>query len=250
MTEEQWLACTNLDTLLEYLSHKKRQTWLNRKLRLFGCACCRRLWHLFTDDRYRRAVEVAERFADGLASLAELQAAGAAVEEVGPPQTTTQHGGQEAVQNALATPLKWNVAHAAREARFAAYGAAVAVAGRYPAVPSLTHQTGPGWPVWRKTRWGGAARPEREQQLLLPRDIIGDPFREVSVQPAWLRWHDGTAVKVARGIYEGRAFDRLPVLADALEEAGCTDRAVLDHCRGPGPHVRGCLVVDLVLGKQ
>jgi hypothetical protein len=63
-------------------------------------------------------------------------------------------------------------------------------------------------------------------------------------------WNDGAVVKLAESIYTERAFDRLPILADALEDAGCTDAAVLDHCRGPGPHVRGCWVVDLVLGKE
>jgi hypothetical protein len=55
---------------------------------------------------------------------------------------------------------------------------------------------------------------------------------------------------MAEVIYADSAFDRLPVLADALEEAGCTISDILDHCRGPGPHVRGCWVVDLLLGKE
>ncbi|HET6574544.1 MAG TPA: hypothetical protein VFG68_13130 [Fimbriiglobus sp.] len=63
-------------------------------------------------------------------------------------------------------------------------------------------------------------------------------------------WRTSTAVPLAQAIYDSRAFDRLPILADALEEAGCEDPGVLGHCRGPGPHMRGCWVVDLVLGKQ
>jgi len=55
---------------------------------------------------------------------------------------------------------------------------------------------------------------------------------------------------VSQVVYDERAFDLMPVLGDALEDAGCTDRAILDHCRSPGPHVRGCWVVDLILGKQ
>jgi hypothetical protein len=54
---------------------------------------------------------------------------------------------------------------------------------------------------------------------------------------------------MAQAIYNERGFDRLPILGDALEDAGCTDRDILDHCRGPGPHVRGCWAVDLLLGK-
>jgi hypothetical protein len=80
----------------------------------------------------------------------------------------------------------------------------------------------------------------------LLRDIFGNPFRPVSVEPHWLT---PTVRNLAAAIYAGRAFDRLPVLADALEDAGCDNADVLTHCRGPGPHVRGCWVVDLLLGK-
>ncbi|QDU18833.1 hypothetical protein ETAA1_07290 [Urbifossiella limnaea] len=87
---------------------------------------------------------------------------------------------------------------------------------------------------------------ETAEQVRLLRDIFGNPFHPVALDPAW---RTEAVVGLARGAYEDRAFDRLPVLADALEDAGCADGAVLAHCRGPGPHVRGCWVVDLVLGK-
>src|SRR5262249_12009239 len=80
----------------------------------------------------------------------------------------------------------------------------------------------------------------RASQCDLLRDIMGNPFRPVAVEPSWLAWNGGTLGKLARSIYNDRAFDRLPVLADALEDAGCHDPDILDHCRGPGPHVRGC----------
>ncbi len=70
------------------------------------------------------------------------------------------------------------------------------------------------------------------------------------MKPAWLRWNSGIVSKLSQNVYDSCTFDHLPILADALEEAGCTDSAILDHCRGPGPHVRGCWVVDLLLGKQ
>jgi hypothetical protein len=79
------------------------------------------------------------------------------------------------------------------------------------------------------------------------RDIFGNPFRPVSAEPSWLT---STVLQLAGGIYAGRAFDRLPILADALQDAGCDTTDILAHCRGPGPHVRGCWVVDLVLGKR
>ncbi|VTR96240.1 Uncharacterized protein OS=Sorangium cellulosum (strain So ce56) GN=sce5710 PE=4 SV=1 [Gemmata massiliana] len=88
---------------------------------------------------------------------------------------------------------------------------------------------------------------EAEQLTILARDIFGDPFRPVTLDPAWLT---STVVALAEGIYADRAFDRLPILADALEEAGCGDPGVLSHCRGPGTHVRGCWVVDTLLKKN
>jgi hypothetical protein len=89
-------------------------------------------------------------------------------------------------------------------------------------------------------------RLEAEQQALLARDIFGNPFRPVTADPAWLT---STVVALARGIDTDRAFDRLPILADALQDAGCDDHDVLSHCRGGGPHVRGCWVVDVLLDK-
>jgi hypothetical protein len=82
------------------------------------------------------------------------------------------------------------------------------------------------------------------------REIFGNPFRPVAIAPAWLAWNDGTVPKLAQTIYDDRRFDLLPILADALEEAGCDHADILTHCRGPGPHVRGCWVVDLLLGKE
>jgi hypothetical protein len=81
----------------------------------------------------------------------------------------------------------------------------------------------------------------------LLRDVFGNPFRPVTADPAWL---SSTVTAMARGIYADRAFDRLPILADALQDAGCDHEDVLAHCRGPGPHARGCWVVDLALGKE
>ena len=91
---------------------------------------------------------------------------------------------------------------------------------------------------------------QRPAQRHLLHEVIGNPFRPVTIEAAWLTWNTGTVPRLAQVIYEERAFDRLPVIADALEEAGCTDAAILGHCRGPGPHVRGCWVIDLLLGKQ
>jgi hypothetical protein len=79
------------------------------------------------------------------------------------------------------------------------------------------------------------------------RDIFGNPFRPATFSPSW---RTDTAVSLARTMYESRDFSAMPILADALQDTGCDNDAILDHCRGEGSHVRGCWVVDLVLGKE
>ena len=81
----------------------------------------------------------------------------------------------------------------------------------------------------------------------LVRDLFSNPFCPIAFDP---RWRTSDAIGLARAIYDDRAFDRLPILTDALIDAGCDDEQVLAHCRSDGPHVRGCWVVDLVLGRE
>jgi hypothetical protein len=98
--------------------------------------------------------------------------------------------------------------------------------------------------------WDGVPR------AALVRCVFGNPFRPPRVEPSWLSWGGGTIAHLAQAAYEQRAMPsglldpaRLAVLADALEESGCTDAALLAHLRGPGPHVRGCAAVELLLGR-
>jgi hypothetical protein len=93
-------------------------------------------------------------------------------------------------------------------------------------------------------------RQERAAHVELIREVVGNPFRPVVVDASWLRWNDGTVVKVTRGIYEERAFGRMPILHDALLDAGCADEALLSHCRNPEGHVHGCWALDQILGKE
>jgi hypothetical protein len=79
------------------------------------------------------------------------------------------------------------------------------------------------------------------------RDVVGNPFRTMTMESAW---QTTNVLKLASNIYDNRRTDYLPVLADALEDAGCDNADILSHCRQPGDHVRGCWVVDLVLGKS
>jgi hypothetical protein len=214
MTEAEWLACTDPRPMLEFLRDKANE----RKLRLFACACCRRIWRLLSDERSRKAVRTAERFADGLATRQQLRAARAYA--------------ADAYAFAQGGPYYAPAAHAACAHAAAARAIdEVAEAARCAAAHPATTNT------------------EEAAQAALLRDLFGNPFRPVTAAPAWLLWNGGTVVQLAQTIYEERAFDRLPILADALEEAGCDNADVLAHCRSGGEHVRGCWVVDLLLGK-
>jgi hypothetical protein len=97
-------------------------------------------------------------------------------------------------------------------------------------------------------------RAEKEElagQLRLFHDIFANSFQpRPAVDPGWLVWNDGTVPKLAQAIYDQRRFADMPILADALEEAGCTSQDILNHCRQPGEHARGCWALDLVLGKE
>ena len=97
---------------------------------------------------------------------------------------------------------------------------------------------------------GEANDRENRAQAALLLDVFGNPFRLAQVNPHWLAWNEGTIPKIARSIYDARAFEDLPILADALLDSGCDDEAIISHCRTPGPHVRGCWVIDLLLGKE
>jgi len=99
-----------------------------------------------------------------------------------------------------------------------------------------------GWTVF-----GQAGPDARAAAARLIRDVAGNPFRPAAFDP---RWRTADTVGLARGVYEDRASERMPILADALMDAGCEDEQIIGHCRGEGPHVRGCWVVDFVLGKE
>jgi hypothetical protein len=97
---------------------------------------------------------------------------------------------------------------------------------------------------------GASRSSEGKEYCSLLHEVFGNSFRLVIIDPSWVNWHGGTIPRMAQAIYDDRSFDQMPILADALEEAGCTDQDILAHCRGPGPHVRGCWVLDLILGKS
>jgi hypothetical protein len=230
VNEVGWLASDDLDALLGFVLGRASE----RKLRLFACACCRRVWHLLADPRSRQALEVAERYADGHASAVELATARLAV------LTAAQRARDQAAWavywtlNRVPGENVRSVCAAAAEAlaRTAARGAKSAGASR------------------SADAWHAAGKAEEFAQVRLLREVFGNPFGAPAVSPAWLTWHRGTVRHMAQSIYESRRFEELPILGDALEEAGCMDEQILAHCRGGGEHVRGCWVVDRLLGKE
>lgn len=215
MTKSDWFKLSDPERVLRFLRHKTS----DRKLRLFACDCCRRMWDKL-DPLAQTLVEVAEAFADGRAQAAELEAARRA--------TYSLWGSGRALMAGL-DPLQFS-------------HAALCVAD----VP-MNDFAGPGGPVVMSVYRAKAARKSLQIQVL--QDIF-NPFRKARLDPAWLRWNEATIPRLAQQMYDSRDFASMPILADALEEAGCTSADILDHCRGSGPHVRGCWVVDLVLGKE
>jgi hypothetical protein len=91
---------------------------------------------------------------------------------------------------------------------------------------------------------------EWKEQVRLLHDVLGNPFRPSSLPPSWLNWNSGLLVSMARTMYDSGDFMDMPILADAVEEAGCTNTDILNHCPQPGEYVRGCWVIDLILAKQ
>ncbi len=241
MTEKEWLACSpngspkHVVAMLTFLGPRLSR----RKQVLVACGSFYR--HRETGDRYelpweRPAREVAERYVDGTATLEDIARVRAVVEKAladDPYPNDLMHntlpdqGGKALNLFRLATGE----------------------------LNSFLEISGDDMPYLRPFPFYGSE--PREEDLL--RDVFGNPFAPIPViDPAWLT---STVTALAKGIYEERAFDRMPILADALQDAGCTDEAILTHCRGSGPlggmgaippcnpHIRGCWVIDLLLGK-
>ena len=234
MTEAGWLNHSGrCHAMLVFI----REAASERKLRLFACASLRRLDHLMSGGDGRAALALAEQWADGLVSgqsMAERR--------------------RELWGKTAGRPLDEALGFdAIRDDAW--MGACGVVAGVDTAVCQLRPtDRRSGWWERLKSVWRGPApdrrlstpADEHAAQAGLLRDIFGNPFRPVTRDQAWLT---STVVALARGMYDSRDFTSLPILADALMDAGCDSDDILGHCRSEGPHVRGCWVVDLVLGK-
>jgi hypothetical protein len=201
-----------------------------RKLRLFALACSRHFWHLLFDERSRKAIEFTHQFV-------ELRG-------------TNQ-------ERAAAAEKAWAVVNAAKSGNrtgaeiAAAEAAAKIVDSDWPLFARWYGSSGIGGQqyAWRAVN-DSVFFTNNDDQRLLWLDLVGNPFRPVRVARAWLTWNDRTVSRIAEGIYAERAFERMPILHDALLDAGCADEALLMHCRNPEGHVRGCWALDLILGKE
>jgi hypothetical protein len=239
MDEARWLACAEPAVMLYFLRGRVSA----RKLGLFAAACCRRVERLMADERSRAAVDVAERRADGLATEREVRAARAAA----------RAADEVARSSYLAyasdnPPYGYGPLYAASVAA----GAAATVLHVDTHVPAslAAHARAAeevcGYPSKEATDEADrAARAALAEMADLLREVVGNPFRPVAVDPTW---RTAAVVALARSIYEDRRREDTPLLADALEEAGCGDEGMLSHCRS-SEHARGCWVVDLLLGK-
>jgi hypothetical protein len=238
MTEEEWLACADPGPMLRFLEGKTS----DRKLRLFAVACVRRVLHLLVDERSREAILFAQAHEEGITrSAGRLIARDVATQAASDISARYRARAGDGLF-ASAHPLyreAWMYLRAANAATLVladtAFDAARVSSVRAAMAVELEHQ-------WE------SPKPERIHQAALLHDIFGNPFRSVSFDP---EWRTSDAVLLARGIYDDRAFDRMPILADALQDAGCTSDDILNHLRDPhATHVRGCWALDLVLGKE
>jgi len=245
LTEPQWLAEPLLVEMTDFIADEGSE----RKLRLFTHACCQRIGHLLVDPRSKAALAALARYADSECDRSEL---GACCD------------GALSAKRAIEEPLCWDgCLHTTAESLAASaicYASSPSYDGAFrkpyyhnstvtAAANAALVATGSVAYAQAQSRSDSesAQGTEAVVQSLLLRDIFGNPFRPVSVDLSWLT---STVLQLASGIYADRAFDRMPILADALQDAGCDSAEVLEHCRGPGPHVRGCFVVDLLLGKE
>ena len=252
MTEAEWLACEDPQPMLRSV----RGRISNRKLRLLIAGCCRLRWYAPGGQDVEKIVTSVESFADGEITFAEyltlhlsthalslrIQVAvslGIAAKHVLwddsrlPSQVWNE-------QLRAVAPKVWEVGEYAEEKTTEGLHRLAEAAG-YGCAPTDDRDA-------RNTEeFRGVVALETAIQARLLRDIFGNPFRPVTFSPAW---RTDTAIALARQMYEARDFSAMPILADALQDAGCDNDDVLNHCRSEGPHVRGCWVVDLVLEKE
>jgi hypothetical protein len=271
MTEAEWLACDDPEGLWQHL--EGRHALSPRKRRLFAVAAARLVAEWFIDPVQAAALDVAERYADGSAPAHELAEADRPVTEIanklfwtcesrdvskglspeefeglGIPRT----GGNDRLAALCGLWAATNAASAtlATQAELTDLGPLIDEVAKSAASARLLATFGdvdPDDDPDYAAEYESGRESMRGRLAALLRDVAGNPYRAAVPDPAWVT---ATVLAVAEGIYASGDFSALPVLSDALEEAGCTDAELLSHLRSPGPHVRGCWALDLVRGKE
>ncbi len=245
LTEGEWQRCPLPSVMLRYLyAHPN-----GRKRRLFAVACCRRIAAL-TPPRFLPLVDVAEDYAEGRASQEQLHHAWGCA-------WWMMEGDEDTLEEGETAPCEDHDMLTQIE-NWAAY-----CVGRVTEPPETydypTHAKEDA-AAWVSTTAGMAvsylpeekiyddakSRAESMAQTDLLRDIYGNPFRPIDFSPTW---RTPEALQIAQNMYDAGNFDRMPQLGEALRAAGCQEDAVLEHCQSRLPHVRGCWVVDALLGK-
>jgi hypothetical protein len=239
VTEAEWLVCENPLAQLGFVAAKTT----GRKTRLFHCACCARVldgtpphrrlfcgYYPGSFQKLEHALGVVEQFAEGLAQVDAIAEARRDAENSVYVPASIDYGGETGLDYEAAAVVAAAVEHPVPEdVIVACWRATDSQSARTPGGDGSRHI--------EEARW----------QAMVFRDIIGNPFRSITFSPDW---RTEAALDLAGHMYASRDFSPMPILADALQDAGCGDADILDHCCGPSPHWRGCWVVDLVLGKE
>ena len=208
-TEQQWLNSIDPEAMARLLESGDPDP---RRWQLFACACCWRILPML-DDRSRQAVAIAERHAEGLATAEEVADA---CHQAHCAIVATWQPGMDPCLEYAAAAIHYALNHPQSARAYAALAT------------------------------GGGQDAERRVQADLLRDVFGNPFRPARLDAAW---RTPTVLAIAADIYHNDAFSEMPVLGDALEDAGCDDSDVLDHARHARPHVRGCWLVEGLLAR-
>ena len=241
MTEADWLTGTEFAAHVGYIADRLAP----RRQRLLAAGFCRAVSHLFDHPDLNAALAVVEWYADGRDSIAELEKARqrcrVLAQEAYESYARQVDGGLSGGEQDVRHELAWAVSFAATSPL------PVLMVGTRAANAAVQARTGAGLLVPVATPAFDAAVAEQSRVMRgVVWDVVGNPFRPVAFAPDW---RTDTAVSLARHMYESREFSAMPILADALQDAGCDSDAVLNHCRHESGHVRGCWVLDGVLGR-
>jgi len=234
MTESEWRTCDDFTRMVECLPGPPD----HRKLRLFVCACCRMYPECTNDDKSRSAIETAERFADGIATSDDLSSAYRIANEACTAEWSTlgfEHPDETDIRHGQFVRLCF---------RFGAAECAAPDPAPELSVAAICSFNEGYWNALLQLAW---APNLLERAASAFREIFGNPYRTKLFINSWAT---SDVSNLAWQIYESRAFHSMPELAVALEKAGCDDRELLDHCRMPAEHYRGCWGLDLVLGTR